>query len=213
MRILATTPLVASLLLTALSLPGISQERPGRINSANVTVAADDSFGTPLSNVKVDSFIDEQGRDRVARFHGGSTASEVPFGQYRITVHATDFRQSTFYVDVAARYVPITAGLEWYGVENTRITAELRGKLAGFPSGWGDWRCKASGLYSRLEYESVVTPADLRFNFGEVPPGIWAVACVANRKFIAVRTITIAADAAPFTIDYMSSQDGEAARH
>jgi len=85
--------------------------------------------------------------------------------------------------------------------------------LVGFPAAWSDWWCKASGLYSRLEYESAVTPADSRFNFGDVPPGIWVVACVANQKFIAQRTVRIAADAVPFTIDYMPNQDGEAAKH
>ena len=89
----------------------------------------------------------------------------------------------------------------------------LRGKLTGFPSAWSDWWCKASGLYSRLEYESAVNSADLSFDFGQVPPGVWVVACVADRKFIAVRTVRIAADAEPFTIDYKSNEDGEAVKH
>jgi len=38
--------------------------------------------------------------------------------------------------------------------------------------------------------------------FGDVPLGVFVVACVADQKFVAVRTIKIAADAAPFTIEY-----------
>jgi hypothetical protein len=213
MRILVTTLLVVPSLLTVFSLQGISQERPGHIDTAKVTVRAADGFGTPLSNVKVDYFVDEKGHDLVALFHSGPTASGVPYGQYRISVQAADFRPSTFHIDVAAPDVLITPGLEWYGVENSRITGELRGKLAGFPTAWNDWWCKASGLYSRLEYESEVNPADLSFDFGEVPPGVWVVACVANQEFVALRTVRIAAEAAPFTIDYMPNRDGEARKH
>ena len=107
----------------------------------------------------------------------------------------------------------ITAGFEWYGVENIRVTARLSGKLTGFPGSWRHWWCKASGLYSRLDYESAVDQDNLRFDFGEVPPGIYLLACVANQKFVAVRTIRVAADTAPFTIDYKSDEDGEPVKH
>ena len=152
----------------------------------------------------------------MALFHNGRRASNVPFGRYRLTVPGDaklSYGDSTFEVDVAAATVLITAALEWYGIENDRITGLLRGRLAGFPGSWSDWWCKASGLYSRLEYESAVTPADLRFDFGQVPPGVYVVSCVANQRFIALRTVSIAADAAPFTIDYNPNNDGEAVKH
>jgi hypothetical protein len=143
----------------------------------------------------------------------------VPFGRYRITIHSIAvppldpvYHPSTFDADIDARDVVITVGLEWGGLEG-RITGELRGRLAGFPPAWSDWWCKASGLYSRLEYESAVTPADLRFNFGKVPPGIYVLECVANKKFVALRAVRIAADAEPFTIDYKPNEDGEAVKH
>ncbi len=171
-------------------------------------------FGTPLSNTVVDAFVDEEGKDRVALFHSGLIASGVPLGKYRITVHAESaYIGSTFEVDVAAPDVLITAGLEWAGVENIKVTARLRGKLKGFPSELGDLWCRAFGLYSRLEYESAVAPEDLAFDFGDVPPGVYVVACVADQKFVAVRAIRIAADAAPFTIDYKAAEDGEAVKH
>jgi hypothetical protein len=69
------------------------------------------------------------------------------------------------------------------------------------------------GPYSRLEYESAVNPEELSFDFGEVPPGVYILACVANHEFIALRKIRIAAGAEPFTIDYKSNEDGEAAKH
>jgi hypothetical protein len=211
---LSPNRIAVPLLLTIFRLPGVSQHRPEHVDTAKVIVIAVDDFGSPLSDVKVESFVDEEGHDRVALFHGGPAASGVPLGQYRITLHAdVGFRDATFAVDVAAPDVLIRAGLEWYGVENTRITGMLRGKLAGFPSAWSDWWCKASGLYSRLQYESAVSPADLSFDFGEVPPGVWVVACVANHKFVALRTVRIAADAAPFTIDYRPGEDGEAVKH
>jgi hypothetical protein len=202
-----------ALLLAIFSLRCNSQDRPAQVSTAKLTVTAVDGFGSPLGDVKVDSLVDEKGQDRVALFHDGPTASGVPFGQYRITVHAdAGYRHSTFEVDVGAQNVLITTGLEWYGVENSRIAGRLRGKLARFPGSWGNWWCKASGLYSRLEYESAVDVDDLRFDFGEVPPGIYLLACVANQRFIAVRTIRIAADAAPFTIDYKPNEDGEAVK-
>lgn len=213
MRAFIPTQIIFPLLLTMSGVQGFSQARLNRIDAAKITVAAVNAVGTPVSNTKVDAFVDEEGHDRVALFHSGPTAIGVPFGKYRITVHADDFRPSTFYVEVSARNVLITAGLEWYGVENIRITGPLSGKLAGFPGSWGDWWCRASGLYSRLEYESAVNSDDLRFDFGEVPPGIYLLACVANRKFIAVRTIRIAADAGPLKIDYKANEDGEAVKH
>ncbi len=190
------------------------QRRPEHIDKARVTVRAVDDFGTPSQNALVDSCVDEEGHGLLALFHKGSTAAGVPFGKYRITVHAESVSETPpLRWTVASPDVLITAGLEWYGVENSRITGELRGKLAGFPSAWGDWSCKASGLYSRLEYESAVKPKELSFDIGEVPPGIWVVACVANRKFIALRTVRIAADAEPFTIDYKPNEDSEAVKH
>jgi hypothetical protein len=212
-RILSRNRIAATLLLANFGMPGFSQDRSEQINTARITVTAVDGFGSPLSTVVVDSFVDEKGRDRAARFHG-PTASGIPFGQYRITLHSDSaFVNTTFGVDVAAPHVLITAAFEWPGVENVRITGELQGRLAGFPPTWGDWWCKAAGLYSRLEYESAVTPADLRFNFGKVPPGIYVLACAANKKFVALRTVRIAADAAPFTIDYKADEDGEAVKH
>lgn len=201
------------LLLMILSFSGISQDRQQHVDTAKVTVAAVSVVGTPLANTRVDAFVDEDGHDKAALFHSGRVASGVPFGEYRIAVRSDDYRQSTFYVEIAAPEVLITAGLEWYGVENVRVTAELRGKLAGFPLAWGDWWCKASSLYSRQQYESAVNPVDLSFDFGEVPPGVWVVACVANRKFIALRSVRVAGDAVPFTIDYKPNQDGEAVKH
>jgi hypothetical protein len=207
------TRVVVPLLLTIFGFRATSQDRLKPANTAKVTVSGVSVVGTPVSNTTVDAFIDEEGHDRVALFHRGPTATGVPFGKYRIAVHADDFRPSTFYVEVAATEVLITAGLEWYGVENIRVTARLSGKLAGFPGSWGEWWCKASGLYSRLEYESAVDLHELRFDFGEVPPGAYLLACVANQKFIALRTVRIAADTEPFTIDYKPGEDGEAVKH
>jgi hypothetical protein len=98
--------------------------------------------------------------------------------------------------------VPITAGLEWYGVENTRTTGRLRGGLTGFPSTLGEWWCKASGLYLKGQYEATVKPDKLSFDFGEVPPGLYTLACVADNKFVVLRTVRIAADAVPITVKY-----------
>jgi|SRR5579862_2757331 len=217
------------LLLVIISFQGVSQNPPAPRGTANVTVTAVDGFGSPAhGNFWVDSFINERGRDRAALFRKGQvgqpetsleslaklapspTASGVPFGKYRITVRSSDYWNSTFLVEVDAPNVLITVGLEWPGVENGRITGRLQGKLAGFPPAWSDWWCKALGLYSRLDYESAVTSSDLHFDFNDVPPGVYVVTCVANRKFIAVRTVRVAADAVPFTIDYKPNEDREA---
>jgi hypothetical protein len=210
---LSRIPTMVPLLLTILGLRATPQNRTKPANMAKVTVSGVSVVGTPVANAIVDAFVDEEGHDRVALFHRGPTATRVPFGKYRIAIHAVDFRPSTFYVDVNASDVLITAGLDWYGVENIPVTVRLSGKLAGFPGSWGDWWCKASGLYLRLQYESAVNPESLRFDFGEVPPGIYTLSCVANQKFVAVRTIRIAADTEPFKIVYKPGEDGEAVKH
>jgi hypothetical protein len=200
-----------NLLLIVFGLPGVCQNPEPAIMTARINIRAVDAFGTPLSGFEVDSFVDEKGHNRLFR---GPTATEVPFGHYWITLHSDSaYLSSSFETDIAASDVLITAAFEWGGVENVRITGYLRGNLSGFPSGWSNWWCKASGLYSRLEYESAVNQDALRFDFGDVPPGVYLVSCVANQKFVAVRTIRIAADTKPFTIDYKPGEDGEAVKH
>ena len=211
MRALSPTRAVLPVLLLIFGLQGISQKYLAGAGKANVTVTAvDDASGSALSGAKVDSFVDEQGRDRLSLFHNGLTASGVPFGLYRITVHADDRWESTLLVEIAEPNVMITAGLEWPGVENARITGRLRGRLDGFPPAWSDWWCKASGLYTRLDYESAATSPGLRFDFGHVPPGVYVVTCVANRKLFAVRTVRVTGSAAPFTLEYRPNEDREA---
>ena len=201
--------------LTILSLPGISQDLPEPIRTARITVTAVNALGSAVSGIKVDSFVDEKGREQVALFHG-PRASNMPFGLYRITVESEitppGYYPATFDVDVNARDVLITAALEWGGLEG-RVTGPLRGRLAGFPPEWSHWWCKASGLYLRQEYESSVTAADLHFDFGEVPPGIYLLACVAEKKYIVVRTISINGGSKPFTVDYKPGDGGEAVKH
>lgn len=210
MRVLNSTRTAVPLVLLAFCLQGTSQKYLAG-GGANITVTAvDDASGSTLSGAKVDSFIDEQGRDRLSLFHNGLTASRVPFGQYRITVHADDHWASTILVEVTAPSVLVTVGLEWPGVENGRVTGRLQGRLDGFPATWNDWWCKASGLYTRLDYESAVTSPGLHFDFSRVPSGVYVITCVANRKFIAVRTVRVAADAAPFTLEYRPNEDREA---
>ena len=201
------------LLLVLFNFAADSQDRPKPGNTATVTVRAVNAVGSGVSNPKVDAFVDEEGKSRVDLFRGRPTARGVPFGRYRITVRADDFRPSTFYVEVNDSDVLVTAGLDWYGVENIPVTARLSGKLTGFPASLRDWWCKASGLYAHLEFESAVNPITLHFDFGEVPPGTYLVACVANQKFVAVRTIRVAADTEPFSIDYKPEVDGEPVKH
>jgi len=203
--------IVILLALVVFGIPGIWRAQGTHTTTASVRVTAVTAFGMELENLHVDAFVDQAGRNRVALFRGGSTASSVPFGMYRVTVHASDYRKSTFVQDVDAPEVLITAGLEWPGLENDRITGAPRGQLAGFPT-FTYWWCKASGLYSKLGYESEATPADLRFNFGEVPPGIYVLACVADQKFVVLRIVTISADAMPFTIQFMPDSDGSASQ-
>jgi hypothetical protein len=186
------------LLLISSSLPGICQDRPER--TARITITAVDGFGSELSSIKVNSFVDEEGHEMRALFHG-PTASEVPFGKYRITLASdSSYYPTTFDVDVEAAESLITAAFEWGGLEG-RVAGQLSGRLAGFPPAWSDWWCKASGLYLRLEYESAV------------PPGIYLLACVANKKYVVLRTIRINGASEPFTVDYKPGDGGEAVEH
>jgi len=180
---------------------------------ARVTVRVVSEFGEPLAGAVVDAFIDEKGHNHAALFRKGQEARNVPYGRYRIRIHADDYLPFSSEVEVGSPNVPITVGLEWPGVENHRVTATLSGKLAGFPGSWGEWWCKASGLYLKLDYESPVNLDDMRFDFGEVPAGIYLLTCVADQKFVVVRTIRTAADTAPFRIDYKPDEDGEAVKH
>ena len=208
MRLLNPTRMALPALMLAFSSHGVSQGPAGKGRTADIAVNVVGTFGEAIGGAKIDSFVDEQGRDRVSLFHG-LAANGVPFGQYRITVQAGDRYSSTLLVEVAAPNVLVTVGLEWPGLVG-RVTGRLQGRLDRFPSTWGDWWCKASGLYTRLEYESAVTPPGLQFDFGRVPSGIYVVTCVANGKFFAVRTVRVAGDAAPFTLEYKPGEDREA---
>jgi|SRR5580704_7683835 hypothetical protein len=200
---------ILALLIVSFVRLGVCQDRPSGLEiKATVIVRAVDGFGNRLSDTAIDSFVDHNGLDRVALFHGGAKADAVPLGNYRVTVRAdVSFRKSTFDVEIAAPSVTITAGLEWYGIENARITGRLRGRLAGFPSSLGQWWCKASGLYLKAQYEAAATRDSSNFDFGEVPPGLYTLACVADGKFVVLRTVRVAADVMPLTVDYRPGEE------
>jgi hypothetical protein len=177
------------------------------VKTAKVVVTAVDGYGNPLSGTMVTAFINAKGDDVVALFRSGSAASNVPFGRYRISVQANEFREASFDADIASPEVPITVSLEWYGLENARVTMTFRGKLAGYPAKSGSWWCKASGLYSRMQYESAVRPSDMTFDFGEVPNGFYVLSCVADRKFVVLRVVRPDGNGGPLTITFDPKED------
>jgi hypothetical protein len=183
---------------------------PSTVTTAAVEVRAVDGFGDPLAGTRVDSFVDSKGRDWAAFFRGGSQARGVPFGKYHISVSAdASYRDATFEAEITASDVVITEGLEWGGVENIRPVGMLSGRLEGFPAGLREWRCHADGLYHRVRFESPVRRDSNVFDFGEVPPGLYVLACVADRKFTVLRTVRISASSAPITVEYKPGVDHE----
>jgi hypothetical protein len=211
MRALAWERAGCLFLVLSLSGPSFSQGLQGAVNTATVTVTAVDGFGNQLANTTVDSFIDEQGHDLVKLFPR-DRGTKVPFGKYRVSVQANgSYRETKFDVEISSSDVIITACLEYIGIENTRVTGRFSGKVVGYSlkshAGW----CKASGLYSRMQYESLMSP-DLSFDFGEVPSGIYILSCVAEKHVFLLRTVKIAADAKPFAINYRSGDDPDGAQ-
>jgi hypothetical protein len=196
-----------SLLIGGVGQRGLCQNGPVDTRSAKVTVIAVDILGHPLSNTDVYSFLDEEGREKVGLFHR-DRATAVPYGKYRISVQANGgFRESTFDITVSAPEVRVTAPLAWYGVDNTVTTGRFRGKIVGqVPKQSAPW-CKASGLYSRDHFESVVSQTERAFDFGDVPAGLYVLTCVAERKVVALEVVRIAADAEPITINYSPIRD------
>jgi hypothetical protein len=172
-------------------------------------VVAVDSFGHPLSNTDVYSFVDERGKGRISLFHHDSAAG-VPYGKYRISVQADGgYFDSTFDITVSAPDVRVTAALEWGGVENGRVTGQFRGKIAGEVPRSAVLCCKASGLYSRDQFESEVSQTERAFDLGDVPAGLYILTCVADRKVVALEVLRISASTAPFVINYKPSQELE----
>jgi len=170
-------------------------------------VVAVDGFGNRLTNTTVDSFIDEYGHDLVALFPR-DRATNVPFGKYRISVQANGgFDEATFDVDINSSRVLITAALEWYGVENVKEAGNLRGKVAGYSKNLREGWCKASGLYSRIQYESLLVSPDLVFDFGWIPIGIYTLTCVADSKVIVLRTVRVYGNTKPLTITFKPNED------
>src|ERR1019366_4930109 len=165
--------------------PGLSQSSRRNTETARIKVVAVDSFGHLLSNTDVYAFVDERGKDRVGLFHHDS-ATAVPYGKYRISVQANGgFRESTFDIIVSAPDVRVSAVLEWYGVENDLVTGRFRGRIVGeVPRSAALW-CKASGLYFRDQFESEVSQPERSFDFGDVPPGLYILTCVADRQIVA----------------------------
>jgi hypothetical protein len=184
------------------------QSAPAReVRTAKVVVIAVDGFGNRLDDTKVDSFVDENGHNLVALFPH-DRATKVPFGRYRISVQATvDFAEATFDVDINSANVVITAALEWYGIENVKVTGRLSGNLAGYPKNLHDGWCKASGLYSRMQYESPLVGPGLAFDFGWIPAGIYTLTCVADSKVIVLRPVRVNGGTKPLTIALKPSDD------
>jgi hypothetical protein len=103
---------IAPFVVMATLAHAMAQQQLAPVKTGSVTVTAVDGFGALLSKVKVTAFVDEEGHDRTVLFQG-STARGVPFGKYLVTVQADNSRPSTFYADVVAPQVLLTAGLEW----------------------------------------------------------------------------------------------------
>lgn len=198
---------VLSLFIGGVGSQGRCQNRSVNTRSAKVTVIAVDILGHPLSNTDVYSFLDENGKEKVGLFHRDE-ATGVPYGKYRISVQANGgFRESTFDVTVSAPEVRVTAQLAWYGIDNAVTTGRFRGKIVGrAPRPSTPW-CKASGLYSRDQFESVVSQTESTFDFGDVPSGLYILTCVADREVVALEIVRIAAGARPLTINYSPIQD------
>jgi hypothetical protein len=158
---------------------------------ANVTVIAVDGIGTPLKNAIVDAFVDEQGRDLVRLFRK-DRGVDVPYGKYRISVQANGpYREATLDVEVNLPEVIITASLEDRGlVDNARLTWHFRGRLVGFHVDSRSVWCKASGLYSRLQYESTLG-SGLQFDFGDVPRGVYILSCTESGTVFHSRPVTV----------------------
>jgi hypothetical protein len=174
---------------------------------AKVVVVAVDGFGNRLTNTTVDSFIDENGHDWVALFPR-DRATDVPFGKYRISVQANGgYDEATLDVEINSPEVLITAALEWWGVENVKPAGWLRGKVTSYSGNPGDGWCKASGLYSRMQYESTLPSRNLTFDFGWIPAGIYNLTCVTGKKIIVLRTVQVSGGTVPLTIAVRSKED------
>jgi hypothetical protein len=172
--------------------------------TAEVVVTAVDGFGTRLTNTTVDSFVDEHGHDWVKMFPRDRGAG-IPFGKYRISVQANgDFQEAAFDIEVNSPHVMVTACLEYIGIENTRPIGLFSGQLAGVPVDLHfDW-CKASGLYSRMQYESPVSPT-LEFDFGGIPPGMYILSCVGDKRVTLIRTVSVDAGSKPLRVEFQTS--------
>jgi hypothetical protein len=214
MRVLNTMRVFSLVLLTICSSSlAISQDRSQPpVKTATVAVVAVDNFGDPSPNATVESFNDQEGHDLIALFRSGTIAKGVPFGKYLISVRAGDgYYKSTFEVEISTPEVLITADVEQIGlVENIRVTLPFNGRLVGYPAKLRNWWCKASGLYTRMQYESAAKMPDLTFDFGAVPNGPYVVACVANREFVVLRIASPDGNGKPCTINYRPDEDVDA---
>ena len=78
------------------------------------------------------------------------------------------FVKSTFDLIVSAPAVQMTVALEWYA-SRTFWSQTISGRIAGeVPPSAVLW-CKASGLYSRDQFETEVSQTERAFDFGDVP--------------------------------------------
>jgi hypothetical protein len=171
--------------------------------TAEVVVTAVDGFGTPLANTTVDSFVDENGHDWVKLFPG-DRGGGIPFGRYRISVQANGgYEEATFDIEVNSPHVIVTACLEWIGLfDNVRPAGRLRGQFIGIPVGSHLDSCKASGVFSRMQYESPVSPTR-EFDFGGIPPGMYILSCVGDKRVTLTRTVSVDAGTKPLRVEFL----------
>jgi hypothetical protein len=66
--------------------------------------------------------------------------------------------------------------------------------------------CKAGELYSRLQYESTVTP-NFAFDFGEVPLGLYILSCAADQNVFLWRVVRRSADTMPLTVYFTQAKE------
>ena len=176
---------------------------------ADVTILIVNAWGTGLPKASVRSFVDEKGKDWHEAFVEGK-ASNIPFGTYRLTAEdgADGFGDSEAELEISSQKVFVRLGLDWLGLENDGPIAHFRGVIQGRILSPSD-SCRASGLFLRRSYDSLLDPATKMFDFGLIRTGVYMLTCIISGDAVSLGSVTLSASTPAFSFDLTSHRLAE----
>lgn len=193
------------LCLLPLFVMGMSKEH---VDTATIHIRIVSNSGEELGEPAVEIFESSEDKRNLATLFRGGSATGVPFGVYRIRVHAAGFWSAEREVRVGQSVVWVVMQLE-LGMGKPEVglwTFVLKGKVSVPSSSTAPIWLRLVGAYSSILLD---TKANERgdFSLSEIPEGLYVLMTMQGGKVLDTRPIKIPT-ASPVSVNLRGKQRG-----